>query len=227
MSATSTRYTLNVSQALEFGWKATLGHLRPLLLLGAVGALLSLLHGGLTGKNAPPGVWPLALVVQLAQLAWSLVLVRTALGLVEGHAPRLSPIEPLLRGFIPFVLISFVFGLLVGVGFVLLVVPGVLLALRFGYAPMLVADTGLSVGDALRESARLTQGFRGGLFAFGLAMVAVNVLGALALGLGLLLSVPTTVIAAAYVLRGLQGREPRRAMPEPTANVLPPAAPAH
>lgn len=225
MTTTTSRFTLNIAQALDFGWKATLANLRPLLLLGAVGAVLSLFNGALTGKNAPVGAGLLALFVQLAQLAVTLVMVRTALKVVDGEAPRLSPIEPLLQGYIGFFLINLVVGLVVGLGFVLLIVPGVLLALRYGYAPVLVADRNLPVGEAMRESERLTEGSRGGLFAFGLALVGVNVLGALAFGVGLLFSVPTTTIAAMYVLRGLEGRAPA-SLPTVTTTV-PPAAPAH
>ena len=83
-------------------------------------------------------------------------------------------------------------------------------ALRFGWrkttTTFLVVDRKLDPVEALRESSRLTQGVKGQLLVFALLIAAVNLVGAIALLVGLLVTIPTTVIAAAYVLRRLQSR---------------------
>jgi hypothetical protein len=54
-------------------------------------------------------------------------------------------------------------------------------------------------------------------------MFGVNVLGAMALGIGLMVTVPTTLIAAAHVLRHLQehAREGERPVSDAAAPVAP------
>jgi uncharacterized membrane protein len=192
-----------VGDALQFGWQRTLANVKPLLVLGLVGAFLSVLNQGMSGHR---GTLLASLAVQLAQTALGLVVLRVLLGIHDGKPADLSRLSEMTKGFVNYLLTSLLVGVMVAFGLVLLVVPGVLLALRFGLAPMLVADKGLEPMEAVRESARLTEGVRPELFAFAAAALGVNLLGALALGFGLLLTIPTTGLAAVYVLRRLQDR---------------------
>jgi len=87
---------------------------------------------------------------------------------------------------------------------------------------MLCAAENDSPMEALRESRRLTKGHRKSLFVFGLLCLGANILGALALGIGLFVTIPTTVIATAHVLRRLQAHAPRAVDErEPTGRSLP------
>ena len=201
-------------EALELGWQRTLANLKPLLVLGLLGGFLAILHQGLSGAR---GAFLASIVVQLAQVALGLVFLRVLLEINDGHAVDLNRPAELWRGFVPYLLSTLLVGLIVAGGFVLLIVPGVLWALRFGLAPMIVADEGRDPMDALRESARLTEGVRADLFAFAALALGVNLLGALALGVGLLLTVPTTGLAAVHVFRRLQAR----AAAFPTTHVSP------
>jgi uncharacterized membrane protein len=75
-----------------------------------------------------------------------------------------------------------------------------------GYSTFVVVDQRTDPIEALRKSSRLTDGVKGQLFWFGLLLIGVNLVGALALGVGLLVTIPTSFIAAAYVFRRLQQR---------------------
>lgn len=222
-------------EALRFGWATTREHLRPLLILGAVGAFLALLNHSLTQPSPNPGVAPiLALAVQLLEAALMMVYLRVALMLHDRRPVDFARPQVLLADFFTYLLTTLLVTLIVLGGFLLLIVPGVLWGLKFGYAPFLVADGKTDPMDALRESARVTRGVRKQLFGFALLILGLNILGSLAFGVGLLVTVPTGLIAAAYVLRRLQTRAaslaPREAPPtQPTLPTAPPASgqPAH
>ena len=115
----------------------------------------------------------------------------------------------MLAGYFPFLATELPFALIVAGGLVLLIVPGVVWAVTYGFAPLLCAAEGLAPVEALRESRRLTRGHRGSLLVFALFCVGANLLGALALGVGLFVTVPTTLIATVHVLRRLQQHAPR------------------
>jgi uncharacterized membrane protein len=207
------------SEALRFGWDRALASWRPLLVVGLASGALSLMHQAMVGEH---GSALGALALQLLQALAGLVMVRVLFKLHEGQPVDLRQLTELSRGFLPYLLTSLLVGLMVGGGLVLLIVPGVWLALRSGFAPLLSAEQGTDPLASLHESARLTEGVRSELFTFGVLAFLVNLAGALALGLGLLLTVPATGLAAIHVLRRLQARAGER--PSPTDHPLPPLA---
>lgn len=103
---------------------------------------------------------------------------------------------------------NFLYVLGVALGFVLLIVPGVILALGWGLYILMVMDKGHNGTTALRESWALTKGFKGKLFLFFLAVVGINILGVLALVVGIFVSMPVSACAfAAFYNRLSQIKE--------------------
>ena len=191
------------TEALEFGWERTLDNLKPLLVLGVTSAFLAALE---RGSRDARGTLLVTLAIQLAQALVTMISLRSLLEIQAGRKVTVSQLPGYTTGFAAFVLTTMLLGLIVTGGLALLIVPGLVWAARFGFAPLLVVDEGREPLDALRESSRITQGVRGKLVLFGLAMFGVNLIGLAALGLGLLLSVPSTGLATIFVLRKLQLR---------------------
>lgn len=100
---------------------------------------------------------------------------------------------------------SIVYVLGIGFGFVLLIVPGVLLMLRWVLAANFTLARGLSIGDALRASRDATAGRRGALFGamvvFGLCIyLPLYILIRMAGGVGLDISAdPVSVVSITRV----------------------------
>ncbi|MEZ5785822.1 MAG: hypothetical protein R3D62_04925 [Xanthobacteraceae bacterium] len=103
---------------------------------------------------------------------------------------------------LPFLGASILYSLMVGFGFVFLIVPGVILAIIFAFWPYPVAE-GAGPINAPKYSRLITKGHRWRLFLFFLVLVLVNVLGFIALVVGLLVSIPVTALAAAHAYRAL------------------------
>jgi uncharacterized membrane protein len=214
------------TEALRFGWRGTMSNLKPLLAIGAIGALLSFVREALTSRGGA-GVL-LAVGVQILQAVVMLALIRASLKLHDGERIDWARPFDLLTGFVPYLITSVLYGLIVFGGLLLLIVPGILWAVKFGYATFAVVDKKLDPIEALRESSRLTKGERWHLLGFGLLVIGVNLLGTLAFGIGLLVTIPTTTLAAAYVFRRLQARAMSfTAAPFSSAPVLPTGAESH
>lgn len=94
-------------------------------------------------------------------------------------------------------------GLIVIFGLILLIVPGIIWALMFMFAQYFVIEHQKAPLDALRESARITNGHKWQLLLFVLAVTGINILGALCLFVGLLVSIPVTTLATVHAYHTL------------------------
>jgi hypothetical protein len=75
----------------------------------------------------------------------------------------------------------------------------IMLALKYQFYSYLIVDKNLGAQESLKESAQMTQGIKWDLLLFGMTLGLVNVLGFLAFGIGLLVTLPTTLLANAFV----------------------------
>jgi uncharacterized membrane protein len=207
------------AEAIRYGWRTTQANLRPLLILSALGGFFALVGGALRDRGGGAGL--LGVGIQVLQAGVALALIRVALRLHDGRSADFERSGATLEGFFPYLLTTALYGVVVVCGTALLIVPGVIWAIQFCFAGFLVADARLDPIEAMRASSRLTRGVKSQLLGFGLMLAGVNLLGAMALGVGLLVTVPTTCLAAAFVFRRLQIREaagvqqtaPRREVP--------------
>lgn len=100
------------------------------------------------------------------------------------------------------------YGLIVVIGLILLIIPGIVLMLAYWFTPYIVVDRGLGPLEALKESARITKGRRLDLFLLLLAVLGLNIIGAILLFVGLLVSIPVTTLAVVHAYRTLTRMAP-------------------
>ena len=115
--------------------------------------------------------------------------------------------------------------LAVGFGLMFLIVPGIVIAIRFWFFGYMVVDEERGPIEAIQRSITITEGVGVDLFLFGLLLIGINFLGLLAFGLGLFVTVPVTILATAYVYRYLNPR-PGSAPKEAPATSGPAQGPA-
>ncbi len=82
-------------------------------------------------------------------------------------------------------LAALVSGLLIGVGTLLLVIPGIILAIMWMFLYFVMAETNLEFWPAMEYSANLTAGYRWELFCLLLACSSSGILGLLACCVGI------------------------------------------
>lgn len=118
--------------------------------------------------------------------------------------------------FINYIVASALVGLCVLVGFILLIIPGIIVSLMLSFTLYLVVDRNLRPVEALKESRRLTRGNRGKLLLLALCVVLLNGAGLLALGVGLFITMPVSTLAFVHAYRTLSGTAP--AAPSPAVS---------
>jgi uncharacterized membrane protein len=104
----------------------------------------------------------------------------------------------------------------------LLIVPGVIFTLMFMFATFIVVDRELGPIEAMKESKRLAHGHKWALLGFVLVLALINLLGVLALGVGLLVSIPVSSLAFVHGYCTLTANAgPPPAIMAPTATPVP------
>jgi hypothetical protein len=202
------------AEALRFGWESLKTHL-----VFWVGLMLLIL-----GMNAVPelGRWQTLEAAPLLALFWTICgyliqmasqmgLIRVSLILVDGRRPGYGELFGDLRQFARYLAVNLLFLLIILVGLLLLIIPGILWSIKYQFAPFLIADRDLGIKEAFRESAGITADVKGEVFLFFLLVLGINLLGLLTLAVGLFITLPATMIAYTFVYRKLLERKRRGA----------------
>jgi uncharacterized membrane protein len=207
---------LSISDCIRFGWETF--KTRPWILIGAF--LLTMIIPSIPGILFPgPEVVPDALPQPpstpelLASLVSIVLSIFATLGATTFALRAHDDIAGVQIGdlwnpqpFWRFLGAEVLLGIIVFFGFLLLIVPGIIAAVGLGFAPFLVIDRGKWPIEAIKESWRITTGHKWQLFLLGLAIVGINILGLLALVVGLLVSIPVSWLAITHAYRTLAGR---------------------
>jgi hypothetical protein len=92
------------------------------------------------------------------------------------------------RYFIAIVIVKLLLLLLIGVGFLFFIIPGVFLLCRFAFVPYLIMDKKLTAVKAIEESYRLSKKYFWTILVMGFLSFLIIILGLLAFGVGVLFS---------------------------------------
>lgn len=202
--------TLSVGDALSFGWnkfKNNAGVWIGIVVIAAViQIVVNLIFSGSrdsgTDLSAVFGIWAIigAVVSAIVGYLVNAALIRGALHEVDGNKPSIGSFFQ-FANVAAIVLASVIVGILVFVGLVLLVIPGIALAFLTWWTLQFVIDRNEDALTAIKSSFRAISSNAGQLFVLALALVGINILGAIPCGLGLLVTIPITVIASTYAYR--------------------------
>lgn len=201
----------SIGEALQSGWKAARGHLGFSFFFILFAVSIPRVPGivqGLLREDHPAASAALFVVSMGLHVLTSMGLLKTALNLYDGkpHAMRdLFSCAPL---FLNYFYASLLYGLMLAAGSLLLVLPGIYLACRNLLYAFAIVDRGLGPVESLKTSFAWTRGHVLKLIGFSLALLGINLLGAIPLLLGLVVTLPTSLAASAHVYRKLSGGPP-------------------
>jgi len=130
--------------------------------------------------------------------AVSIGIYRAALMLTAGVQPTVSTAFTYDR-WAEWIVFSIVYGLMVGIGLVLCLIPGLFVLAFFGMAPYYFIDQKMSLGEALTAS---REAAGRGYAVPVIISIIVGALGFIACGIGALITAPAAYIAVAFLYRG-------------------------
>lgn len=142
----------------------------------------------------------LGIVIRLvSQMSVSLAMLQ----IMRGQSPSFEDtVQPMAKGkrMIDYFLASLMVGLVVIVGLIFLIIPGLYLAIKYMFVPLRILDEGVPVSQAFEDSATMTKDVKFDVVVLWFLVVLMNLAGLLALGIGLLITIPVSslVVASAY-----------------------------
>jgi uncharacterized membrane protein len=211
----------SVGDAIGVGWERFTQY--PGILIGSL-LFVQIISLGLTFLPGLLGDQPaLVLVYNLIAL---FVLMGLTVGfvqlLISAHDNSHPHFTQLFSGFDKRLLSFFAAALLVGVavalGLVLLIIPGVYLLLGLFFWQYPIVEDSLGPVEAMKYSWRITKGGRLNLLGFLAVSFFINMVGLVLLGVGLLVSAPTTALATVYIYRQLQTQDEKSPKKPPESN---------
>jgi len=127
-----------------------------------------------------------------------------ALKSIDGEIPRVGDLFGSLERGPAYLLALSIYCLTVSGGLVLLIIPGIYLAIRYCLFAQIITDRSASALAALRKAAELAHGNWVPLGALFLIAFLLNIAGMTLLGIGLIISFPVSLLALAGFYRSLQ-----------------------
>lgn len=200
----------SIKEALRYGWTAFKANIPFFIVLMFILAAITIIPDKLTETMFQQGTAPFVickLLVRLVGLLLGMVVTRFSLDIHDEGKPNYQRLRGLTSLILYYLGGKILYGLIVLVGLLLLIVPGVIWAYMFLYVGFLTIDKGLSPIAALQESRVITHGYKMDLFLFSLAVAGLNIVGVICLFVGLFVTVPVTLMASAYVYRKLCPQE--------------------
>ena len=145
-----------------------------------------------------------------------------ALAAARGETPQFATLFSGGARFLPFFGLTLLSYLAYGIGFLLLVVPAIILVCGLWAASFFLVDANLGVVDSFKASWEVTKGQRGAYFVFAIVGGLLQAAGILACCVGILATLPIFFVAQAIVFLRMTGRG---APALPAAGFGPPGGP--
>lgn len=196
--------SFSIEEALKEGWKYTKENIGFLIGYQIILFLLMVLFGG--KSDSVFGVlWHL--IGWLIIIAAKMGLYNSCLMIIAGIKPGLDQLYQNWGLVLSWIVAGFLLAIMIVVGLILLIVPGLYVWARFGFFPFFILDKKMGPIEALQAASQATEGIRWQVFLLFLTCLALDILGLLLLGVGLLITAPITLLAMATVYRKITDKK--------------------
>jgi uncharacterized membrane protein len=194
----------SVGTALSYGFNKYFANLGPVLAVIAIAIVAQLIVQVIElGVSSVLGRLLFSIIGLVVGAVVSLGIYKMSLMITTGTTPSVGEAFTYDRwgewiGF------SIVYGLMVGIGLALCIIPGLFVLAFFGMAPYFFIDRGMSLGDALKAS---QQAATSRSYALPVIIsIIVGAAGLIACGIGVFVTAPAAYIAVAFLYRNASGQ---------------------
>ena len=190
-------FEVNASDYVQKGWEMFTEHIGEFIGF----TLIVLAASFASSKMGAFGSLLISAVAASLYAGYSIAAFR----LITGKPFQFSDFFQGFNYFLPLFLAGLASGILVAVGMALLLLPGIYLAVGYMLTTYLVIDHRMEFWQAMETSRKIVTKNWFGFFVFALVLFLVNLLGVLALGIGILVTIPVTSCAAAIAYKEIVG----------------------
>jgi len=130
-------------------------------------------------------------------------MIKIILDDLNGKEPELADLFTAYDVYINFLIAHILVLLIVTVGMLALIVPGIILGITFQFFRYAIIDKKLGIIESLNYSKELTRGYKWTIFGIDIVLILINVGGLLLLFVGVIFTIPITMLAEAVMYKKL------------------------
>lgn len=192
-------------EAIIFGWETTKNHLWFFIVISIIFVSIPLLCNSIISViiNGVTTLIIFTIIYTIICTVLQMGIIRICLKFVDGMTAGFGDLFACVPLLFKFLLSSILYMVIIMVGSILLIIPGIIWSIAFVFWSYFVVDKKLGPIEALEGSLNITKGAKWDIFLFLLLLLGINILGALTLVIGLLVTIPITSVAFAYVYHQL------------------------
>jgi len=196
-------------EAVGFGWRTMRANLGVFVIFLVVSMLAGFFFSGFAGlfeKRLPVLSLIFNLGYLLLTIAINIVGIKIALKFCDNDRRAIAEVISFTPSqFLKFAAGYILYSLLVAAGLILFIVPGVVFMVKYQYVVYFIADKNADISKAFQKSSAITSGIKWELFVFLILLSLINMAGVICFFVGLIVTIPVTMVAMAYVYRKLSG----------------------
>ncbi len=197
----ATKPTFSISDTLNEAWQLFKKNWMTLLALGFVTFIISVIINVIArsaGRNGGA-----ILLIQVAAFVVNTIIslgwIRVLLKIARGQTAGVEDFQSGMPYFWNYLLGNILYSLIVVVGFILFIIPGIIWSVQYHFIPYLIADKGVGPMQAMRMSSQMTKDLKFKIWLFFLTMGLVAIGGLIVFVVGLLIAIPVISIATALL----------------------------
>ncbi|AWH95366.1 hypothetical protein [Dietzia psychralcaliphila] len=195
---------VSATDAIGAGWQMFKNNPLPWVLI----TLAMFVANGIASSVSNSESMSVSFIGSILTFAVSLLfqafVIRGALLEVDGHKPEIGDFFK-LHNFGAFVIAAILVAIATTIGFILLIIPGIVAAFLLYWTLHFVVDRNMTAIDAMKSSVNAIKSDAGNLFALAVLNILVVIAGFLALFVGLLVAVPVVTLASVFAYRTITG----------------------
>ncbi|MCP4634034.1 MAG: hypothetical protein GY855_14000 [candidate division Zixibacteria bacterium] len=225
----------SIDNALKFGWQGFKDNAGLFIIIGLFEISLTFtpnLIEFVIPETASSGIFMIVINVLYAiiNMGITLGIIRIVLNIIDGHRGQLGDLFSCFRlvgrylmatllMVVPVGITAFFFLVvgMVAIGFnnyalvflmLILFIPWIYVMIRWHYYDYFIVDKDAGIIESLKLSWELTEGQALNLFLFALLAIGINIVGIIALMVGLFVTIPLTAIANGHIYHQLRSQMP-------------------
>lgn len=147
-----------------------------------------------------------ALIGMFVQTFFTAGMIKLALTAARSGSPQISEVFSGGSAYLRLLGTSLLTGVVVGFGFILLIVPGIILAIGLAMAPYYAVDAEMGPVDAMKASWEAMNGHKVNFFLFLLMGIVLAILGLIACCVGVFAAQAVILVGTAIIYTRVSGR---------------------
>jgi uncharacterized membrane protein len=180
-----------VGSSYNNGWRQLWKFFLELFLIGIIAWVISLPSGVSGWIQGAAGAFLTLIVIVYSILILAPIDYGVSYAYLKAARGEKLEIKDMFAGFQNYwnaVLANLLVGVIIVIGLILIIIPGIIFACKLAFVPYLVVDKKMDVIEAVKTSWRMTNGHAWRVFLIGLLAIPIIIAGLICLGVGVIIS---------------------------------------